>query len=156
MAPPARARRSLPIVAAGLAAAAALLAGCGHQGPHHGPAGHHGSGSHGAQDPAGAGDAATGEDAQVAPGISRAAAEQLCADLDGQLTDLRTYTPTPGRVTLNTTVATWAPGHGVDLFELSRNRDRVDEAMTAVCPQTRDEVLSALELPTVAAGLVGF
>lgn len=155
MAAPWRGRRSLPVVAAGLAAAAALLVGCGHQGHHHGPSGHHGPGPQGAQDSPSDG-AAPDEAAQVAPGISEAAAEQLCADLDGQLTNLRTYTPTPGRVTLNTTVATWAPGHGVDLFELSRHRDRVDEAMTAVCPQTRDEVLSALELPTVAAGLVGF
>lgn len=154
MTAPIRARRSVPVAAA-LAAAAVLLTGCAHGGPHHGPVGHHGPGPQGAQDLGDAGSAAEGS-AQVAPGISEDAATQLCTDLDDQLTNMRTYTHTPGRVTLNTTVATWAPGHGVDLFELSRNRDRVDEAMIAVCPQTRDEVLSALGLPTVAAGLLGF
>lgn len=94
-------------------------------------------------------------DASLPDGISQEAADALCADLDGKLQSLRTYTVTPGKVTLNGAVITWAAQNGVDLVDLAQHRDRVDQALSARCPDVRDGVTSALEVPDVASVLVG-
>ncbi|MGC0364563.1 hypothetical protein ABH922_002547 [Rhodococcus sp. 27YEA15] len=81
---------------------------------------------------------------------------QLCSDLDGQLQNWRTVTPTLGRGGLNTVVITWATQNGINLLDLAQNRASIDAATTAVCPQTRDGALIGLEIPDLASGLVGF
>ncbi|MDN5758950.1 MAG: hypothetical protein L0H59_10520 [Tomitella sp.] len=89
-------------------------------------------------------------------GVSAAAADALCSDLDGQLQSMRTYTITPGKVTLNGVVMTWAAENGVDLVDLARHRDKIDRILEAQCPDVRDGATSALEIPDVASALVGF
>ena len=44
----------------------------------------------------------------------------------------------------------------MNLVELAGDRGRIDAITTAQCPQVRDGALYALELPTLAAGLIGF
>lgn len=89
-------------------------------------------------------------------GVTAEQAAQLCSDIDEQLQSWRTYTPTIGKGGLNTVVVTWATSNGMNLIELAGDRDRIDAITTAQCPQVRDGALYALELPTLAAGLIGF
>lgn len=90
---------------------------------------------------------ATYSDAQV---------QQLCSDMQGQLQNWRTVTPTIGKGGLNTIVVTWATQNGINLLELAQNRASIDAATSAACPDVRDGALSALEIPDLASGLVGF
>lgn len=152
------AARRTSAAAVAVAAAGAVLAGCssspsaqggadGASAAAQSSAPQGGDGGHGTAtaDPGGA----------LPAGISSQAADALCSDLDGNLQAMRTYTVTPGKVTLNGTVITWAAQNGVDLVDLAQHREKIDEAMSVRCPDVRDGVTSALEIPDVAAGLVG-
>jgi len=93
--------------------------------------------------------------AQVA-GVTDAQAAQLCSDIEAQLQNWRTYTPTLGKGGLNTVVISWATANGMDLLKLAGDRGQIDAITTAQCPQVRDGALYALEIPNLASGLVGF
>lgn len=82
-------------------------------------------------------------------------ASGLCADLEQRGQEMRTYTPTIGKVTLNDRVANWATSQGVDLIELARNRSAVDDALEAACPQTREAVMSYLNVDSISSALIG-
>ncbi len=151
---PARARL-LP-AAAGAVAAAALLAGCS-------GAGQSDSATKNAADSAQATTSASVPDTGSAEamgslpaGITPAAAEDLCASLRDQLQSMRTYTITPGKVTLNGVVVTWATRNKINLVDLAQHREKIDQALQVSCPDVRDGVTSALEIPDVASALVGF
>lgn len=82
-------------------------------------------------------------------------ASGLCRDLEARAQELRTYTPTIGKVTLNDRVANWATSQGVDLLELARNRDAVDDALRAACPETHEAVMSYLDVDSLESALIG-
>ncbi|QDQ99312.1 hypothetical protein FO059_12140 [Tomitella fengzijianii] len=151
-------RRALPAAVA-CTAAAAVLAGCS-------ASGQSDSATKNAADttvtaspgasPA-APDTGSAEAAGELPaGITPAAAEALCTSLGDQLQSMRTYTITPGKVTLNGVVVTWAAQNGVNLVDLAQNRGKIDQTLTVSCPDVHDGVTSALEVPDVASALVGF
>ncbi|MEU1209963.1 hypothetical protein [Nocardia sp. NPDC005825] len=83
--------------------------------------------------------------------ISDDLAKQLCDMLRPQLSDWRVQGPTLGKVAFNATVVQWAVQNG--LF-LPNERGVVDRVTTKSCSDVRDQTLSALEIPNMAAGLV--
>lgn len=89
-------------------------------------------------------------------GVTDAQAAQLCSDIEGQLQNWRTYTPTIGKGGLNTLVISWATSNGIDLLKLAGDRAQIDAITTAHCPQVRDGALYALEIPNLASALIGF
>ncbi|QBJ94937.1 hypothetical protein ERC79_02380 [Rhodococcus sp. ABRD24] len=99
--------------------------------------------------------APTGNSGPVA-GVSDAQAAQLCTDIEAQLQNWRTYTPTLGKGGLNTVVGSWATDNGMNLLELAGNRGQIDTITTLQCPQVRQGALDALEIPDLASGLIGF
>lgn len=98
----------------------------------------------------------TGGETGTATGVTDAQAAQLCSDIEGQLQNWRTYTPTIGKGGLNTVVISWATANGVDLLKLAGDRAQIDTITTAQCPQVRDGALYALEIPNLASALIGF
>ncbi|NMM88168.1 hypothetical protein B2J88_28060 [Rhodococcus sp. SRB_17] len=93
----------------------------------------------------------------AAPGtFTDAQVQQLCSDMEAELQNWRTVTPTLGKGGLNIVVGSWATANGINLLDLAQHRDRVDTAMAASCPQVRDGALYALEIPDLASGMVGF
>ncbi|GAA3190629.1 hypothetical protein GCM10020255_089590 [Rhodococcus baikonurensis] len=76
--------------------------------------------------------------------------------MEGQLQNWRTVTPTLGKGGLNTIVITWATQNGINLLDLAQNRESIDAATSAACPDVRSGAISALEIPDLASGLVGF
>ncbi|MEU5843189.1 hypothetical protein [Rhodococcus sp. NPDC047139] len=91
-----------------------------------------------------------------AGGFTEAQTADLCARLEGQLSNWRTYTPSVGRGGLNILVGEWGAANGVDLVVLAGDRGRVDAATAAQCPEVREEAVQALDIPDLASGLVGF
>ncbi|MGA4691576.1 hypothetical protein ACPCXD_15055 [Rhodococcus sp. AB351] len=91
-----------------------------------------------------------------AGGFTEAQAADLCARLEDQLSNWRTYTPSVGRGGLNILVGEWGAANGVDLVALAGDRGRIDAATSAQCPEVREEAVQALEIPDLASGLVGF
>ncbi|MFD6357397.1 hypothetical protein KHQ06_16410 [Nocardia tengchongensis] len=83
--------------------------------------------------------------------VSDDQAKQLCDMLRPQLSDWRVQGPTLGKVAFNATVVQWAVQNG--LF-LPNERGVVDRVTTKSCSDVRDQTLSALEIPNMAAGLV--
>ncbi|MFF0613469.1 hypothetical protein ACFYUD_32875 [Nocardia tengchongensis] len=83
--------------------------------------------------------------------ISEDQAKQLCDMLRPQLSDWRVQGPTLGKIAFNATVVQWAVQNG--LF-LPNERGVVDRVTTKSCSDVRDQTLSALEIPNMAAGLV--
>ncbi|MDI9919139.1 hypothetical protein [Rhodococcus sp. IEGM 1379] len=93
----------------------------------------------------------------AAPGtFTDAQVQQLCSDMEAELQNWRTVTPTLGKGGLNILVGSWATANGINLLDLAQHRDRIDTAMAASCPQVRDGALYALEIPDLASGMVGF
>ncbi|WP_430333095.1 hypothetical protein [Rhodococcus sp. ACT016] len=92
---------------------------------------------------------------QVA-GVTDAQAAQLCSDIEAQLQNWRTYTPTLGKGGLNTVVISWATENGVDLLKLAGDRGQIDTITSTQCAQVRQGALDALEIPNLASGLIGF
>ncbi|MBS9371620.1 hypothetical protein [Rhodococcus sp. B50] len=91
-----------------------------------------------------------------AGGFTEAQTADLCARLEGQLSNWRTYTPSVGRGGLNILVGEWGAANGVDLVVLAGDRGRIDAATSAQCPEVREEALRGLDIPDFASGLVGF
>ncbi|RLP30881.1 hypothetical protein [Nocardia seriolae] len=78
-------------------------------------------------------------------------AKQLCDLLRPQLSDWRVQTPTMDKFSLNATVIQWAAQN--NLF-LPNERGVADRVTTKACPDVRDQILSAVEIPNLSAGLV--
>ncbi|GGC71486.1 hypothetical protein IEU95_14175 [Hoyosella rhizosphaerae] len=89
------------------------------------------------------------------PGFALPDASMLCTDLAEREQEMRTYTPSIGRVTLNGIVINWATNNNVDLIELARNRDAIDTALIEACPTVRDNVMSYLDIPSIASAIIG-
>lgn len=85
--------------------------------------------------------------------ISEDLAKQLCDMLRPQLSDWRVQGPTLGKIAFNATVLQWATQNGF-LLQLPGDRGVVDRVTTKSCSDVRDQTLSALEIPNMAAGLV--
>lgn len=92
----------------------------------------------------------------AAAGVTDTQAAQLCSDMEEQLQNWRTYTPTIGKGGLNTVVISWATANGVDLLKLAGDRGQIDTITSAQCPQVRQGALDALEIPNLASALIGF
>ena len=88
--------------------------------------------------------------------ITDAQKQQLCTDLEAQLSNWRVQGPTIGRGGLNILVQTWAAQSGVINLQVVQNRAIVDEITTDTCSDVRDEAIQALDIPDLASGLVGF
>ncbi|EME21637.1 hypothetical protein [Rhodococcus triatomae] len=89
-------------------------------------------------------------------GVTTTQAEQLCSEMESQLQNWRTYTPTIGKGGLNTVVGSWAAQNGINMIDLIAHKARIDVITTAQCPDVRDGALYALEIPDLATGLIGF
>ncbi|MGW0041138.1 hypothetical protein [Rhodococcus sp. NPDC003348] len=89
-------------------------------------------------------------------GVTTTQAEKLCSDMAAQLQNWRTYTPTIGKGGLNTVVGTWAAQNGINMIDLVAHKARVDVITSAQCPDVREGAMSALEIPDLASGLIGF
>lgn len=88
------------------------------------------------------------------PAVANSAVQQLCDQLHGALPDWRIQTPSLTHPALNVLVQAWGLQNGVTA-QIIGNRALVDDVTKKQCAQTRTEALSALELPSFAAGLVG-
>ncbi|PBC50306.1 hypothetical protein [Rhodococcus sp. ACPA1] len=140
-------RHRLAVMVAAAVAAAAVVTGCA--GPPPAPA----PGS--TAPPAPATTAVPGT-ALVAGGVTEAQAAQLCTDLEGQLQSWRTYTPTIGKTGLNGLVGTWIAKNNLNALDFLQDRGRIDVITTAACPGIRQEAVTALVIPDLASGLIGF
>lgn len=94
--------------------------------------------------------------AAAAGTFTDAQVQQLCSDMEAELQNWRTVTPTLGKGALNLLIGSWASQNGINLIDLAAHRDRVDTSMAASCPEIRDGALYALEIPDLASGMVGF
>lgn len=148
-------RGRLAATVAATAALAAFAAGCSSPGESPTP----GNSAHTADPTSSAAPSKPGQPGssggQVA-GVTDAQAAQLCSDIEAQLQNWRTYTPTIGKGGLNTVVISWAAANGVDLLKLAGDRGQIDTITTTQCPQVRDGALYALEIPNLASALIGF
>ncbi|QYB05202.1 hypothetical protein I1A62_12460 [Rhodococcus sp. USK10] len=139
-------RHRLAVTAAGTVAAAALVTGCAGQSPAPAP---------GTTAPPPATTVVPGT-ALVPGGVTEAQAAQLCTDLEGQLQSWRTYTPTIGKTGLNGLVGTWIAKNNLNALDFLQDRARIDVITTAACPDIRQQAITALEVPDLASGLIGF
>lgn len=137
-------RAALPLAALALAAAASACASTGTP---------ESTGQGSPVPPATAAPAPGG--ATLPGGVTAPVAQKLCDSLESQLQSMRTYTLTPGKITLNGVVATWAAQNGINVVDLATHKDRVDAITEAQCPQVRTDVTKALEIPDLASGLLG-
>jgi hypothetical protein len=140
-------RRRLAVVAAGTVTAAALVGGCAGQGTSPAP---------GTTAPPAPVTTAPPGPALVPGGVTEAQAAQLCTDLEGQLQSWRTYTPTIGKTGLNGLVGTWIAKNNLNAIDFLQDRGRIDVITTAACPDIRQQAITALEIPDLASGLIGF
>ncbi|WP_336083513.1 hypothetical protein [Nocardia sp. SSK8] len=85
--------------------------------------------------------------------ISDAAATQLCEMIRPELSNFRVQGPTLGRISLNAMVHEWALRNGGINGQVLADKAIVDRVTTGTCAEVRDEALTALELPNLAAGL---
>ncbi|AOW92902.1 hypothetical protein BFN03_10050 [Rhodococcus sp. WMMA185] len=141
-----RSRRPV-VLAAGAMALAAIVAGCAGQGTAPEP------NSPAPASPTAPADPGT---AMVPGEVTEAQAVQLCTDLESQLQSWRTYTPTIGKTGLNGVVGTWIAKNNLNALDFLQDRGRVDVITTAACPDIRQGAVTALEIPDLASGLIGF
>ena len=138
-------RHRLAVMAAAAVAAAAVVTGCAGPGPAPAPG----------TTPPPATTAVPGP-GLVPGGVTEAQAAQLCTDLEGQLQSWRTYTPTIGKTGLNGLVGTWIAKNNLNALDFLQDRGRIDVITTAACPGIRQEAVTALVIPDLASGLIGF
>ncbi|MDV7244250.1 MULTISPECIES: hypothetical protein [Rhodococcus] len=139
-------RRRPAALAAGAVALAAALTGCAGQGTAPAPQSAVPTSSRAVEPGV----------AAVPGGVTEAQAAQLCRDLEGQLQSWRTYTPTIGKTGLNGLVGTWIAQNNLNALDFLQDRGRIDVITTAACPDIRQEAVTALEIPDLASGLIGF
>ncbi|WP_327141201.1 hypothetical protein [Nocardia sp. NBC_01327] len=87
--------------------------------------------------------------------VSDDAAKQLCDMLRPQLSDWRVQGPTLGKISLNASVHEWALRNGGINLKVLGDKEVLDRVTTKSCSDVRDQAISALEIPNLAAGLVG-
>ncbi|WP_433605210.1 hypothetical protein [Prescottella agglutinans] len=145
-------RGRLAATLAATAALAALAAGCSSTGESPTP----GNTANTSDATASAAPSTPGSSGGQVAGVTEAQAAQLCSDIEGQLQNWRTYTPTIGKGGLNTVVVSWATANGMDLLKLAGDRGQIDTITSAQCPQVRQGALEALEIQNLASGLIGF
>ncbi|NLE79974.1 MAG: hypothetical protein GX610_10415 [Rhodococcus sp.] len=92
---------------------------------------------------------------EVPGGVTATQAQNLCSELEKQLQSWRTYTPTIGKAGLNGLVGEWITRNGLDPIAFLRDKSRIDTITQSACPDIREGAISALELPDLAAGLIG-
>jgi hypothetical protein len=92
----------------------------------------------------------------VGAAVTDAQKQQLCTDLEAQLSNWRVQGPTLGRGGLNILVQTWAAQSGVINLQVVQNRALVDDITKETCSDVRDEAIRSLDIPDLASGLVGF
>lgn len=92
----------------------------------------------------------------VEAAVTDAQKQQLCTDLEAQLSNWRVQGPTLGRGGLNILVQTWAAQSGVINLQVVQNRALVDDITKETCSDVRDEAIRSLDIPDLASGLVGF
>lgn len=95
------------------------------------------------------------QDGEVPGGVTAAQAQNLCTEMEKQLQSWRTYTPTIGKAGLNTLVGEWITRNGLDPIAFLRDKSRIDTITQSACPDIREGAISALEIPDLAAGLIG-
>lgn len=91
----------------------------------------------------------------TAPTVNSTAADRLCSDIGAQLSNWRLQGATLGRGGFNLVVQSWAAGAGGINLGVIANRGVIDEITSATCPDVRNQTLELLDIPTLAAGLVG-
>ncbi|MFD3591192.1 hypothetical protein ACFWU5_00580 [Nocardia sp. NPDC058640] len=85
--------------------------------------------------------------------ISPSSATQLCDMIRPELSNFRVQGPTLGRLSLNAMVHDWGLRQGGINGHVLADKAMIDRVTTEACPDVRTETLTALELPTLAAGL---
>ncbi|GAB2653706.1 hypothetical protein ABI214_24300 [Prescottella soli] len=145
-------RGRLAATVAATAALAALAAGCSSTGESPTP----GNSAHTADATSSSAPSTPGGASGQVAGVTATQAAQLCSDMEAQLQNWRTYTPTLGKGGLNTVVISWATANGMDLVKLAGDRGQIDTITTQQCPQVRQGALEALEIQNLASGLIGF
>ncbi|MFF2556875.1 hypothetical protein ACFVUS_38130 [Nocardia sp. NPDC058058] len=147
--------RRVPLLV-GTAAVLALTAACG------------GGTTSGSSQPQGSSSPLTSSNGKPAPSgssspttsgsqvtVSDEAGKQLCDMLRPQLSDWRVQGPTLGKISLNASVHEWALRNGGINLQVLGDKDVVDRVTTKNCSDVRDQAISALEIPNLAAGLAG-
>ncbi|MFD3745940.1 hypothetical protein [Nocardia sp. NPDC058633] len=85
--------------------------------------------------------------------ISPSSAAQLCDMIRPELSNFRVQGPTLGRISLNAMVHDWGLRNGGINGHVLADKAMIDRVTTESCPDVRTEALTALELPSLAAGL---
>lgn len=85
--------------------------------------------------------------------ISPSSAAQLCDMIEPELSNFRVQGPTLGRISLNAMVHDWGLRNGGINGHVLADKAMIDRVTTESCPEVRTEALTALELPSLAAGL---
>jgi hypothetical protein len=85
--------------------------------------------------------------------ISPTSAAQLCDMIGPELSNFRVQGPTLGRISLNAMVHDWGFRNGGINGHVLADKAMIDRVTTESCPEVRTEALTALELPSLAAGL---
>lgn len=85
--------------------------------------------------------------------ISPSSAAQLCDMIRPELSNFRVQGPTLGRISLNAMVHDWGFRNGGINGHVLADKAMIDRVTTESCPEVRTEALTALELPSLAAGL---
>ncbi|WP_245663312.1 hypothetical protein [Nocardia inohanensis] len=87
--------------------------------------------------------------------VSDEAAKSLCDLLRPQLSDWRVQGPTLGKIALNATAHEWALKNGGINIQMLSDKDVLDRVTQANCSDVRDQALSALQISSLAQGVVG-
>ncbi|MFC4127090.1 hypothetical protein [Nocardia rhizosphaerae] len=88
------------------------------------------------------------------PAVDDAQAAQLCDMFRPELSNFRVQGPTLGRLSLNAMVLDWVLRNPELQAQVVADKTIVDRVTESACPDVRAEVLTALELPDLASGLV--
>ncbi|WP_233434501.1 hypothetical protein [Nocardia yamanashiensis] len=87
--------------------------------------------------------------------VSDEAAKSLCDLLRPQLSDWRVQGPTLGKIALNATAHEWALKNGGINIQMLGDKDVLDRITQANCSDVRDQALSALQIQSLAQGVIG-
>ncbi|GGK61413.1 hypothetical protein [Nocardia camponoti] len=85
--------------------------------------------------------------------ISDAAATGLCDMFRPELSNFRVQGPSLGRLSYNLMVQDWAFRNGGINGQVLADKAVIDRVTTKSCADVRSEMLTSLDLPTLAAGL---
>ncbi|WP_433726812.1 hypothetical protein ACQP0C_34280 [Nocardia sp. CA-129566] len=88
--------------------------------------------------------------------ITPAAAGQLCEMIGPEVDKWRTQGTQLGKISFNGTVHDWAARNGGLNDTVIRDRAVVDRITGTTCPDVRQQALDALQISTLADGLLGF